>query len=645
MSGESSRQFEIDDLNLNKDIYGFNLSPDGKRWVFISRSGEIIESNPKYGERGDIVVKPIEDLVIMSANGGYPQPLGVGNLHISRPQWSPDGQWISWGSEQGVWICSPSTGETRHLVSESVKQLSLGEISTKTRQSSGDALWASVSWSPDGQSLLYIVDKGEKQELWLVDVEGTSHHRLYSLDGRVFSRQWSPDGKKILFTSQNWDGITGGIWLLDACTGKAVCLSRELDCFYLRPLATWTPDGNAIIFRSNRSGYAKLWRMSPDGSDVQQLTFGKHDDSLFRVSPDGNLLAYASRAEQLGGDDIWLLPLSGGNPNRLTQHPGINCPLAWSPDSKTIYYFHTSPVEPGDLWSIRVIGKKGELLTQSRNPWLETLHAWPDEILIPSSGCDIYTLLYKPLDFDPTKKYPAVLLIKGGPTSAMRPAYQTEPRWLANQGYIVACPNYRGSIGFGVEYMNAGAQGQAGQTDLDDIFSVANHIKSLSYIASEKLGITGRSWGGYMTLMAITHQPDMFQCAVAHAAIYNWTVQQAEEDCRQYSYWLYGGWANEQTELYAQRSPITFAANIKTPLSITHGKADVNVPFIQVDDFLSKARAAGVRLEYRFYEGEGHGYKRPENHRDSYERTLQFLNKHLKPWNFLTNPKKGQRLE
>ncbi len=148
-----------------------------------------------------------------------------------------------------------------------------------------------------------------------------------------------------------------------------------------------------------------------------------------------------------------------------------------------------------------------------------------------------------------------------------------------------------------------------------------------------------------MTLMAITHYPDLFQCAVAHAAIYNWTVQQAEEDCRQYSYWLYGGWANEISVLYADRSPITFVDKIKTPLLITHGREDKNVPFVQVEAFVAKARSANVQIETHFYEGEGHGNKRSENRRDYLERTLQFLNCHLKPWDFRTNPIKGQRLE
>lgn len=645
MSIKSSRQLDIDDLNLPQDVYGFQLSPDGKRWVFISQSGEIIESDPKHGDRGDIVIKPVADLAILPAEGGYPRLLGVSNLPVSRPQWSPDGQWLAWGGHQGVWIFSPFTGESHRLLSDPISQLTLQESATVARQNEGNALWANVSWSPDGINLLYITEEEGGQELWLAKVDGASHRRIHRLDGRIFSRQWSPDGQKILFTSQNWDGVTGGIWLLDIHTDQPICLSSENACFYLRPLAAWTPAGNKIVFRSNRSGFAKLWQMSPDGNDVKQLTFGACDDSHFLISRDGKLLAYASRADQLGGEDIWLLPLGEGKPDRLTRQPGINYPLAWNPDSSSVYYFHSSPIEPGDLWKISMLDKQEQRITQSRSPWLESMHAWPEEVLIPGAGGDIYTLLYKPLDFEPSKGYPAVLWIKGGPTSATRLAYQTGPRWLANQGYVVACPNYRGSIGFGIEHMNAGAQGRAGQSDLEDIFSTARYVKSLPYILPGKLGITGRSWGGYMTLMAITHEPDLFQCAVAHSAIYNWGVQQAEEDCRQYSYWLYGGWANEQSELYAQRSPSTFAENIKTPLFITHGKEDTNVPFVQVEAFLSKAHSAGVNLEYRFYEGEGHGYKRPENHRDSYERTLQFLNKYLKPWDFQTNPKKGQRLE
>lgn len=636
------RRLGMKELYCLQDVYGFQLSPDGKWWTFISQYDESLEE--EHGERGDLIVKPRGDLMLLPAKGGYPRPLGVGDLPLSPPQWSPDGRRLAFGGREGIWVVSVESGGVQHLSHQRVSQLKIGEVYTSIRQWSGDSLWADVLWSPDARWILYVTEEEGVHHLWRVSIDGSIRERIHSVEGQIISRQWSPDGTKVLFTARNWDGNTGGIWVVDVTSRESHLLTREEACFYLRPIASWSPTGDIIVFRSNRTGYAKLWAMSPDGKDLRQLTFGDHDDSLFRFAPDGSAVAYGSRRAQAGGEDIWLISLADGKTIRLTKHPGLNRPLVWSPDAKTLYYFHTSPVEPGDVWYVRRGGQTFHPVTVSRYPWLSKSLSWPDEIEIPSEGGDIYTVLYKPPDFNPCHRYPAILWIKGGPTSSRRLAYEPFLHWLASKGYVVVSPNYRGSIGFGVAYMNSGAQGEAGHNDLRDVIAVAEYVKRLQYVDNRHVGIGGTSWGGYLTLMAVTHYPETFQCAVAHAAIYDWSIQQANEDVRYYSYRLFGGWVYERPRLYAERSPITKVDRIKIPLLVTHGTADRNVPFMQVKGFLEQARAARVRIEIRFYEGEGHSYKRLENRDDHYHRTVQFCNRHLKPWDFRTNPRGGQRL-
>ncbi|MCX6031763.1 MAG: prolyl oligopeptidase family serine peptidase [Chloroflexi bacterium] len=643
--GTAGRTLDSADIYLSQDIYGFDLSPDGRTWAFLTLFDEAAEEARAHGTRGDLTVRPIADLTLMPADGGYPQPFHLGHLTLSNPHWSPDGHSLAFGGRDGLWIASTRTGKARCVARERVFQLNLGEVSTPIRQLRFDSLWADVLWRPDGHQLLYITDDEGTQQFWLVAEDGSTKIRLRTVEGQVVSRQWSPDGRSVLFTARDWDGNTGGIWLLDADSRQAQRLSVENDCFYARPLAAWTPKGDMVVFRSNRTGYAKLWTMRPDGTQVSQLTYGANDDTLFRLAPDNVSVAYASRNGCLGSEDIWSVPLSGGEPRRLTSQPGINRPLAWSEDCRTLYYFHSSPTEPGDLYSIREMDPSPQRLTVSRPPWLVGALSWPEEVQVACEGGCIYTLIYKPPDFDPDRHYPAVIWIKGGPTTSSRLAYEPLLHWLAGCGYVVACPNYRGSIGFGVEHMNGGARGQAGLADLNDIATVAQYVKSLTFVDGEHVGVAGKSWGGYMTLMAITHYPDVFSCAVAHSAIYDWSIQQAEENVRHYSYWLYGGWANEIPEHFADRSPITLADQIRTPLLITHGKADKNVPFVQVKAFVERARAAGAEIETQFYENEGHGLKLVKNRSDYHQRTAQFLDKHLKPWDFRTNPRRGQNLE
>lgn len=640
------RSLDIHDLYCTRDVYGFDLSPDGSQWLFIDQFGESVdEEEPEHGDRGDVIVNIQADLALIPADGGYPQPLGLSHLPLSPPKWSPDGRAFAFGGREGIWAVSLETGCAKSITTSPVCQLQMKETSTRIRQFSSDCLWADVLWSPDGQRLLYVTSNEGTQELWWVAADGSARARIHSLEGQIFSRQWSPDGREILFVAREWDGNIGAVWIVHVDGGAARQVTPVGDCIYVRPLAAWADGGEQIVLRANDTGYAKLWAMRPDGTEKRQITFGNHDESIFRIAPDGTTVAYASRAEQLGGEDIWITSLSDGTTMRLTEQPGLNRPIAWAPDGKTVYYFHTSPTEPGDMWSVKLDDPTPHRLTTSRYPWLSERLAWPEEVMVPGAGDGIYTLIYEPVDFDPNETYPAVLWIKGGPTTSARLAYDPSPHRLANEGYVVVSPNYRGSIGFGVDHMKNGALGQAGKTDLEDIITVTEYVKSLDYVKAERVAITGRSWGGYMTLMAVTRHPDTFRCAAAHAAIYNWEVQQAEEDVRYYSHWLYDGWANEKPDFFAERSPISKADQVKVPLLITHGKADKNVPFVQVQAFLDEAEKADINIETKFYESEGHGNKRPENRQDAWERTVQFLDRHLKPWDRHTNPKKGQRLE
>lgn len=646
MQNSYNRRLELSDLYLYQDVYGFQLSPDGNRWLYVTQVDEIVEERAGHGALGNLIVKPLADLTMLPVARGYPQPLGFTHLPVSPPQWSPDGTSIAFGGGRGLWTASPDTGDSKLIASDPVSQLVIHEVISPTRQLGIDTLWADVLWSPTGTHLLYVTEDDGDQSLWLIASDGSNKFRLHVVEGRIFSRQWSPDGRHIIFTAQEWESPnTGKICLLDVNTRQVQSLSEVPHCFYLRPLAAFVPDGSRIIFRSNRSGFAKLWIMTIDGGDSRQLTHGDWDDSVFCISPDGERVAVASRADQAGGEDLWLVRPSGGEANRLTIQRGLNRPIAWAPDGQSLYYFHSSPVEPGDLWRTDTEADTSAPVTSSRSQWLSAKLRWPEEMMVRGPEGDIYTLVFAPPDFDPARVYPAIVWIKGGPTTSSRVAYEPEAQWLAEQGYVVARPNYRGSIGFGVAHMESGAQGNAGLTDLEDIHAVAEYLKSLSYVDESRLGVMGRSWGGYMTLMAIAQYPELFRCAVAHAAIYNWSVQQAEEDCRQYSHWLYGGWVNEDVDLYAQRSPITFVGKVQTPLLITHGRNDQNVPFAQVDEFVSRARAAGVNITAHYYEDEGHNNKRTENRKDYLDRTLQFLATYLKAWDFRTTPRRGQRLE
>ena len=191
--------------------------------------------------------------------------------------------------------------------------------------------------------------------------------------------------------------------------------------------------------------------------------------------------------------------------------------------------------------------------------------------------------------------------------------------------------------------MEAVAADGLGKNDLSDVLAAGRYVRRLPQVdLSRGVGIGGRSWGGYLTLMAITQFPDDFSCAVAGAAIADWRIQQANTEARYYDRWLVGGWVYEHMERVIDRSPINFADRIRTPLFVFHGEEDADVPLAQIGPFVEKVRQTGTDLEYVTYPAEGHSNRKPENQADALHRTRNFYQKYLQPWNLKDNPVAGQ---
>jgi len=236
-------------------------------------------------------------------------------------------------------------------------------------------------------------------------------------------------------------------------------------------------------------------------------------------------------------------------------------------------------------------------------------------------------LLY-PSNFDPSKKYPLVVAVHGGPSSAHVPSWPQ--RWAAvlpARGYFVLLPNPRGSYGSGEAFTQANV-GDFGYGDLRDIEAGVVAAEKAAPIDPNRVGIVGWSYGGYMTMWAVT-QSKTFRAAVAGAGIANWQSYYGQNRIDQWMLPFFGASVYDKPEAYARSSPIAYIRSVKTPTLVLHGDRDSEVPTPQGYEFWHALKALGVPTELVIYPDEGHAIAKPEHQRDIEERVLAWFDRYL----------------
>jgi dipeptidyl aminopeptidase/acylaminoacyl peptidase len=271
--------------------------------------------------------------------------------------------------------------------------------------------------------------------------------------------------------------------------------------------------------QTNHTSLKSQWILSSSGGEPVALTRGNQDDTTFIVARVG-WVVYSSHIEGTGRYDVWRTHPEEGVPERITDHPGVNVPVAVGPDGR-VFYFHSDPAARGDLWVTEKQRVRPKRLTHTDRMGFADLINKPEPVMLPNvSDRNLCAQIYRPSDFDPTRKHPAIVWIKGGPTGRLQFSYAPLCSYLANLGYVVGTVAYRGCTGFGVEHTWSDREGLGvSVSDLADVLALADFVKSLPEVQSGKMGVGGSSWGGYLTLRCVTQTPDRFAYGAAHGAI------------------------------------------------------------------------------------------------------------------------------
>ncbi len=589
-------------------------SPDGSKIAFFWAREESLQ------------------LWVMPAAGGWPlqltaPPLAV-DMHrciVDRhftvsPEWSPDGEYVAFTARSGgekaaaLWVVRSDGGEPRRL----------------TRHPGSD--WC-PRWSPDGRRIAFVSQRPPAREgindIWIVAAQGgtplqLTHDRFDNVEPR-----WSPDGKYIVFSSQrsDLDWFCKDICFVAASSGSVVELtSGELvrDRF-----PRWSPSGDRVFFLSDRSGYDEVWSVSLDGQEASQITEATgQDKGDFALSPDGDWLAYESTRG--ANVDIMVMPVSGGDAAKLSSGDGVSVWPSWSPDGKMVLFSGSSPVHSRELWVASASQREPRQLTFTMMGNLKgAALVEPESVRFDSTdGFTIEGLLYRPVQVKEGAKYPALLLIHGGPNGLHANEWDPFLHYLATKGYVTLAPNCRGSTGYGRAFMDANIKDFAGG-DMEDWAHAVAYLKNLDYVHGDRIAIWGRSYGGFAALIGVAKLPDLFKVGICQFGPSNWLSFWDETTGARNLTWRYLGLPLENRALYEDRSPVNFVQDIRAPLLILQGAADDGVTPRQSEEMVSALDRAGKVHEYEVYEGEGHGFLKAEHVIDAAERIEGFLARHL----------------
>jgi len=605
------KTLSVEKLYMTRQIGGSTWSPDGKTVAFISNlSGR-------------------NNLWLVPAEGGWPTQLTVSNERQTSPTWSPDGKWIAYmsdydGDEQwDIFLVSPKTGQVKNL--------------TNTREIAEE----SPTWSHDGRFLAYIV-KPKTSSVFELDVYDTVLRDVKHLTtGTAKDRMnvapiWSADDKSIVYTQEQSKGTDSNVFLVDVASAQSTLLTPH-DGERTYSASDVSPDGEHVLITSNAgNGYENVGLLDIATKKIRWLTQDKWELSGESFSPDGKFLTYTANVD--GNTDIYLYDIASGKAHALPLTKGVNQaagrPSPFTRDSSRMLYVHNGPTSPGDLWVYNLADGKSHQLTNSLVGGVRAEDmVEPYLIHYPSKDgkWTISAFVYVPYNLPRNGQHPAIVYVHGGPTAQTMNNFNRFVQYMANQGYLVIAPNYRGSRGYGKEFQHANLFDMGGG-DLQDVLAAADWIQQTGYVDAKKLILMGGSYGGYMTMMGVTKAPEVWAAGVPIVPFVNWFTEiQNEDPVLQQSDLATMGDVVKNKALYEDRSPINFVDRIKAPLYLLAGGNDPRCPKEEAQQVVDAVKKRGGVVEYKVYENEGHGFAKVENQIDAYKRVAEFLKAHVPP--------------
>jgi dipeptidyl aminopeptidase/acylaminoacyl peptidase len=587
-------------------IGGATWSPDGKQIGYISNSSgrlnlwvmqadgtgarQLLKSNDRQAspaftrDAKEIVYEQdkggdeLYDLYAVSVAGGEPRNLtNTDKTSESGPLFSKDGKWLAFGSKEKV----------ESSTNVAVMEWPAGKARLLTHEKDPKASWDVVDWSPDGLYLYAVREVGtDDADVYRVDVKSGTAENLTVHAGKalMLASEVSPDGKTLLMTS-NEKGGYANVALLDVASKKK----------------RWATDTQ---WEAHAGGF------SPKG-----------DTFTYILNADGRATLNFVDVKTLKGSDR-------GVP------AGLNTPAAGPTsfrDDGSYLFAHQDSTHAPNLYLLSA-GNAVTQVTHNESPVLASA-ALPSSQLVTYKSFDgkmISALVWVPFNAKRDGTAPVVVMPHGGPTGQTLDSFNPRAILLVSRGFVVIAPNVRGSTGYGMEFEKANYK-DLGGADLKDEIAGVDFLKATGFIDTKKVGIWGGSYGGFMTLMAIGKNPDLWAAAVDEYGILNWYTMLAHEDARlqEYEKSLLGDPVKDKS-VYEASSPLKYIRDEKAPLLVLQGERDIRVPKEEAEQVVEILKNEGRTVDAVYYPEEGHGFIKREHQVDELTRSVDWFDKYLK---------------
>ncbi len=609
------------------------------------------------------------NIVLLELKTLSSKTLVTGEDDVEDPKFSPDGKWVSFVRNFDLWVVNVANGETKALTTGGSEELLKGkldwlypeELDTVT------AYW----WSPDSSKIAYyqmderpvthypITDMsaptggttytrypqtGEANPIVSVGVVGVPGGETKWMDtggekGVYIPRvEWLRDSSRVAIQRLNRAQNRLDLLFCDAATGASATIVTDTDKYWINISDDlyFFADNKRFLWSSERTGFRHYYLYDLSGKLLEQLTsgdwsitggggFGPGSNSHPAVDEKHGYIYFSSDKESPTQTHLYRVSMRDRTITQVTHATGSH-EVKISPDAAAFIDEYSNAMTPTRQDLYRMDGTRVAVINEGKVPELAEYDLSPLEFVeIPASdGTKMYASILKPPHLDPSKKYPVLINVYGGPgVQTIHDDWEglgfLLEEMFADKGYIVFALDNRGSLGRGHAFETPIFH-QFGKVELEDQLAGVKYLNSLGYVDSARIGIMGGSYGGYMTLNALFNSPDTFKLGVSLSPVTDWRLYDTAYTER------YMGRPQDNADAYAASSPVNQAAKLKGKLMLVHGTGDDNVHFTNSIELLNALIDSGhYPDQLMVFPGRGHGISDPGAFIQLYTRITEFI--------------------